>query len=112
MPSFINDFWERVTSYWSKRTMSQRVLILGLAVAVTITFILMIYWLNRPDYHVLYSDLFPEDANRAVQVLEKQNVPYKLADNGKTVMVPADQVYKLRLTVAGEGNLHGQGVGF
>jgi flagellar M-ring protein FliF len=112
MPSFFTDFWEKVTSYWSKRTTAQRMLIAGLAVAVIVAFILMLYWLNRPNYKVLYADLFPEDANRVVQMLEQKKVPYKLANNGKTVMVPADQVYKLRLNIAGQGNLHGQGVGF
>jgi flagellar M-ring protein FliF len=112
MPSFLKNFWGQMTSYWAKRTTSQRVLIAGLAVAVTVAFILMIYWLNRPDYRVLYSNLYPEDANRVVQFLESQKVPYKLQDDGRTVMAPADQVYKLRLSVAGEGELHGQGVGF
>ena len=45
-------------------------------------------------------------------MLQGQKESYKLEDNGRTIKVPADRVYELRLKVAGEGNLHGQGIGF
>jgi flagellar M-ring protein FliF len=45
-------------------------------------------------------------------MLQQAKEPYKLSDNGQTIMVPADRVYELRLKIAGEGNLHGQGIGF
>lgn len=112
MPPFVNETMDKVQNFWTNRTISQRVMIGGLAVATIATFILLVYWLNTPDYRVLYSNLAPEDANRVVGVLDKQKVEYKLTDNGTTVMVPADQVYDQRLKVAGEGAVHGQGIGF
>jgi flagellar M-ring protein FliF len=112
MPSFANDTLERAKSFWGKTTLSQRVLVAGLAGMVIITFFLLIVWLNQPDYRVLYSKLYAEDASNIVQMLQKQNVEYKLTENGTTIMVPADQVYDLRLKVAGEGKVHGQGIGF
>ncbi|MBU4377937.1 MAG: flagellar M-ring protein FliF, partial [Proteobacteria bacterium] len=53
-----------------------------------------------------------EDASRIVGMLQAEKEQYVLDDNGKTILVPADRVYELRLKVAGEGNLHGQGIGF
>lgn len=112
MPPFVNELWSKTTSFWSDRTMSQRVLIAGLTLSVILAFGLMIYWMNKPDYKVLMTNLYPEDANRVVSMLQAEKVPYQLQENGKTVLVPADKVYDLRLKVAGEGNLHGQGIGF
>ncbi len=112
MMDFLQQQTEKIQSYWGKRTTSQRVLISGLAVAVIVSFGFMIYWLNLPDYKVLYSNLFPEDAAKVVESLNAQKIPFKLTDEGKTVMVPADKAYELRLKIAGEGNLHGQGIGF
>lgn len=112
MPSAIKEQLDKLQSYWSKRTTSQRILIAGLAAALIVAFILMIFWLNRPDYKVLYTNLYPEDANRVVEALNAEKVPYTLQDNGKTVLVPADRVYDLRLKIAGEGALQGQGIGF
>jgi len=98
--------------FWTDRTMSQRLLIAGLAVSVIISFALMIFWMNKPDYKVLMSNLYPEDASRIVAMLQGEKEDYVLGENGRTIMVPADRVYELRLKVAGEGNLHGQGIGF
>ncbi|MES9995819.1 flagellar basal-body MS-ring/collar protein FliF [Desulfovibrio aminophilus] len=112
MPPAIKQYFQKVTSYWADRTMSQRILLLGLALSVTVAFVLMIYWLNKPDYRVLYSKLYPEDAAKIVEMLKASKDKYQLQDNGQTILVPADRVYDLRLKIAGEGNLHGQGIGF
>jgi len=112
MPPAIKQYFQKVTSYWADRTMSQRILLLGLALSVTVAFVLMIYWLNKPDYRVLYSKLYPEDAAKIVEMLKAGKDKYQLQDNGQTILVPADRVYDLRLKIAGEGNLHGQGIGF
>ena len=51
----------------------------------------------------LYTDLSSSDAASVVDALSSQGVPYELADAGKTVMVPQDQVYDLRVSLAGDG---------
>jgi flagellar M-ring protein FliF len=112
MPPAIKQYLQKLNTYWSNRTFSQRMLLAGLAVSVTIAFVLMIYWLNKPDYRVLYSKLYPEDAAKIVNMLKAGKESYELQDGGQTVLVPADRVYDLRLKIAGEGNLHGQGIGF
>ncbi|MBU1248124.1 MAG: flagellar M-ring protein FliF, partial [Proteobacteria bacterium] len=103
MPPFIKETWTHFESFWTGRTISQRVLIGGMAVAMVVTFALLIYWLNQPDYRVLYTKLYPEDASKVVNMLQAAKEEYKLEENGTTVMVPADRVYDLRLKIAGEG---------
>ncbi len=105
-------FFERMKSFWDKTNVTQRVFIGGLAVSVIIAFFVMLFWLNRPNYVVMYSNLFPEDASRIVETLKKEKTDYKLTNNGATILVPEESVYDLRLKVAGEGSLVGQGVGF
>ena len=112
MPPIVAEYWSKVYGFWSDRTMSQRILIGGLAVSVTIAFGLMIFWMNKPDYRILMTNLYPEDASRIVGMLQAAKEDYVLENNGSTIKVPVDRVYELRLKVAGEGNLHGQGIGF
>ncbi len=112
MPSSLTEIWNKISAYWTNRTMSQRVLIAGLAVSAIIAFGLMIFWMNKPNYKILMTNLYPEDANRVVSMLQAAKEKYVLEDNGRTILVPADRVYELRLQVAGEGNLHGEGIGF
>ncbi len=112
MSSFLSDAVEKSKMFWTQISLSQRVFIGGLALAVIGVFFALIFWINQPDYRVLYSNLSLEDANRVVKVLDNDKVTYKLQNDGSTILVAADRVYDLRLRVAGEGSIVGQGVGF
>lgn len=69
------------------------------------------YWILRDDYQVLFSDLSSQDAGAMVSELERLKIPYRLDDNGATVLVDREMVHKTRLKLMSKGfNLHG-GVG-
>lgn len=108
----VTEFLDKAKGLWGARSMSQQIMIAGLTLTMVVAFAVGIYLLNKPDYKVLYSKLSPEDAAKVVTLLKAAKEPYRLEENGQTVMVKAEKVYELRLKVAGEGNLHGQGIGF
>ena len=72
---------------------------------------LLMVWINKADYQVLYSSLSEEDAGRIAQELQGRNIQYDLRPSG-TIMVQSDKVYDLRLELAAEGLPQGSGVGF
>jgi flagellar M-ring protein FliF len=51
----------------------------------------------------VFSDLEPRDAAAVTDELMSRGVPYELADGGRTVMVPNEEVYDLRIALSGEG---------
>ncbi len=112
MPGVFSAAFGRVKSFWAQISVSQRIFVGILAAMLVAVFFAAIFWLNRTEMQTLYSNLSPEDANRVVKMLESQKVPYSLESNGSTIMVPVDKVHGLRLKVAGEGALVGQGIGF
>ena len=112
MPPLLKSLWDHATRFWSSRTMAQRILFSGISVSVIGAFAFMVMWLNQPDYRVLFSKLTQDDASRVMETLKAGKTPYKLEDGGQTILVPADQVSEMRLKVAGEGKLHGAGLGF
>lgn len=61
------------------------------------------WWLNVPNYRVLFSDLDPESAGRVTERLRAQEVTFQLGDSGRTVLVPAEQLDQLRLDFAVNG---------
>ncbi len=105
IPEYFKDLWDRFS-------VTQRMIIGGVAVITIAGFVALTIWFNKADYKLLYSNLSHEDANRVVTLLQSSNVPYELTENGTSIMVPEAQVYDLRIKVAGEGNLVGQGIGF
>lgn len=71
--------------------------------AVVAALILVLVWLNQPDYVVLYSGLSPEEAGRVVEYVQEQGVKYKYDNDGTTLLVPRNKVYDMRLQLANEG---------
>lgn len=112
MASFWDDTVQRVRDLWTNTTIAQRILIGGLLVCLTVFLILFLYWLNQPQYAVLYSKLSQEDASRVTEVLDQENISYKLENGGSTILVPQNKKDSLRLKVAGQDVLKGEGVGF
>ena len=51
----------------------------------------------------VYTDLESRDAASVTDELIARNVDYELADGGRTIMVPRDDVYDLRIALSGEG---------
>ncbi|MXN60989.1 flagellar basal-body MS-ring/collar protein FliF, partial [Burkholderia pseudomallei] len=79
------------------------------AVAVIVALVL---WSRAPDYRVLYSNLSDRDGGAIIAALQQANVPYKFADAGGAILVPASQVHETRLKLAALGLPKGGSVGF
>jgi len=90
-----------------------RLLTIALVTASTIAFF---YYLankvNQPEMGLLFSDLDLKDSGAIVQKLDALNVPYQLQANGSQVLVPVDQVMKLRMSLAEQGLPEGGSVGY
>ena len=72
----------------------------------------MVWWAQSIDYQVLYSNLALDDASAVCDRLREMKIPYRLESGGTAVLVPASQVYDLRMELAAGGLPQGAGVGF
>lgn len=69
-------------------------------------------WSQSPDYRVLFSNVNDRDGGAIIASLTQMNVPYKFADGGGAILVPATQVHEARLRLASQGLPKGSLVGF
>jgi len=86
-------------------------MMLGLAAVIALVSGLWM-WSQTPDYRVLYSNLSDRDGGTIISSLQTMNVPYKMAEGGGAILVPANQVYDVRLRLASQGLPRGGTVGF
>ncbi|AZV31298.1 flagellar basal body M-ring protein FliF [Cobetia sp. ICG0124] len=86
-------------------------LIMAAAFCVAVIVALLL-WGTQPQWSVLYRDLPADEGGEIVTQLEQAGVPYRLSDQGATLEVPADQVYRLRLSMAQQGLPSQGGTGF
>ena len=87
-------------------------------IAITLTSLfaaavmLVVIWTGKSEYRMLYSDMSSEDAGKIIDKLREWKIPYQIAGGGNLVMIPQDDLYEVRLQLAGEGLPKGRGVGF
>ena len=89
----------------------QKFLAAGTVVMLAASLAYLIYFINQVDYISLFGRLSEGDTAAVVEALKKSKIPYRLSDTG-TVMVPRDQLYDVRLSLAAEGVPRGGGAGF
>jgi len=66
----------------------------------------------RPSLGLLYGELDLRDSARVVAELERMRVPHEIRAGGAQILVPADQVARLRLQLAQSGLPAGGSVGY
>ena len=86
---------------------------LGLGLAALAGVVLaMSLWGSQGDYKVLYANLSDKDGGAILAQLSQMNIPYRHADGGAAILVPAAQVHDVRLKLASAGLPKGSVVGF
>lgn len=95
------------------RTAGGRKIMLMLGAAAVIAIMAAVWlWGQQPSYRVLFANFSDRDGGAIVAELEKMNIPYKYAEGGGALLVPADRVHDARLKLAAQGLPKGGNVGF
>jgi flagellar M-ring protein FliF len=83
----------------------------GVAAALTGFFLYVFGLIAEPPKAILFSGLEARDASAVISKLDALNVPYEQKGDGGTILIPADQVTKIRMQLATDG-LPSAGVGY
>lgn len=103
---------QSLASLWSHLGANQRVSLVIAAMVVVAGLAALVSWSRRPDYQLLYGRLGEKDAAAVISYLQSNNIPHRIEAGGGAVFVPAEQVHRLRMDLAGKGLPSGEGVGF
>ncbi|MDX2094694.1 MAG: flagellar basal-body MS-ring/collar protein FliF [Alphaproteobacteria bacterium] len=76
---------------------------IGTAVVMIAFFAYISLRVAAPTMAPLYNSIPVEDGGKIIAELELENIPYELRRDGTQIMVPSDQVDKLRLKLAQKG---------
>ena len=83
----------------------------GVTAALTGFFLYVFGLIAEPPKAILFSGLEGRDASAVISKLDALNVPYEQKGDGGTILIPADQVTKIRMQLATDG-LPSAGVGY
>ena len=107
-----NEVSSQLKSLYKGITPAKRFALVALVGGTILGFVFLMNWAGSPDFQVLYSNLGPEDGGAIVSALKEKRIPYKISSNGSSILAPSEQIYDLRLELAGNGLPRGSGVGF
>ncbi len=84
----------------------------AVAVGIVAFFLYLTTQLTSPNLALLYGELSADDSVKIVNRLDSMNVPYTQEEGGTRILVPANQVPRLRMAMAAEGLPNGGSVGY
>ncbi len=97
---------------WESFSKPQKTILIIMSISVILATAFFVHWLTRVEYAELFSGLDAQNAGQIVEKLQDMGVQYKLAEQGSTILVPANQVYDLRIQLASAGIIASGGTGF
>ena len=69
-------------------------------------------WSSQGDYRVLFANLPDKEGGAVVAQLATMQIPYKFAEGGTAILIPADKVNEVRLKLAAAGLPKSSVIGF
>ncbi len=107
---------EQITALFQNLTGKQKAIIGASTVSVIGFIVFLVLYTNAKNgtvdgYRVLFDNINASDSALVIEQLEKDNVPYKILNEG-TIKVPKDFVYRERIAIAALGIPKSSKVGF
>ncbi len=107
-----NKLLEQTKTFLAKLSTAQKASIAVAIVAAIAGLSMLVFHSSQPTMAVLFSELEQKDAATIVDKLKEQAIPYELSNNGTTVLVASEKVYETRLTLAKDGFMPGNTIGY
>ena len=108
----IKSIAEDIKSGWEKIDKKKRIQLISLVIAITVLLFTMVYYTQRTEYKVLFSELEESDAGLIVEDLEAKGMTYKLENNGTSILIDEDLVDEYRINIAVDGPMPSTSTGF
>lgn len=103
----MNDFLKQITQnfaeFYKSLDVNRRIGLVSIGGLIVVAMVMIIIWVSKTQYKLLYTDLGEQDAIKIQQMLKKGGIQYQVKDNGKSLYVPEDQVDIWRLEIAKQG---------
>ena len=112
MRARLEQLWIQLLDFVRAQPPARRIVLATTGVGSLVVVLGLAWWVQRPLYRPLFTKLAEQDASAIVEALRAEKVPFRLKDGGRAILVPAEQLYELRLALASRGLPEGGSVGF
>src|SRR5207249_171269 len=110
MTARLEQLWAQLVDFFRAQPPARRIVLIATGVGSLTAVLALAWWVQRPLYRPLFTNLAEQDASAIVEALRAEKAPFRLEDGGRAILVPADRLYELRLALASRGLPEGGGV--
>ena len=107
----MGNLWEQLVQFWQTMDPKHRTYVIVATVLTAVSLVVFVYFVSKPEYVLLYANLYDEDINAIAAKLDEEKIRHR--EQGKSVYValpPGKSVYAVRAELAKEGLPSGGGV--
>jgi len=94
---------DRLNAFTSRFTFNQKVLMGAILGTAILSVVIFSFWLQNEEMAVLFTNMAPEDASKALDELAKLGVVAELENGGTTILVPDSEVHRMRVELTASG---------
>lgn len=118
MSEYLKQLIIQLRAIWDKLNGTQKAILVTTTSVVMAGLVSIIAWSSSGGggggngYSTLFVNLEPEDAAKVTDAIKEMGVPYRLENSGRSVTVPKDQLYEMRMQMARLGLPQSGGQGY
>ena len=100
---FLRQLVTGIGQAWRRLSVSARVNVVLAALATVAVVAFMVRTASQPQYVRLFENLEPSETSNIAALLDQESIPYELADNEQTILVPQQNRSRGRLAASAKG---------
>ncbi len=109
--NFFEDFQSQFQHFFQSLSTGKKIFLFSALGAILIGLISFVFFTQQPTWAPLASGLKQDDMSKIAAKLDEMNVKYLLQPGGTSILVPSNEVDRVRLKIAGSGLQMGGMVG-
>lgn len=103
MDGFFTNMMSNFIEFFRSLDISRKIGLISIAGVIVVALTAVIMYAGKGQYKVLYTDLTKDDSAAIARLLEEGKINYQITDEGKSILVPEEQVEIWRLEIAKRG---------
>ena len=112
MNGFLENAVKKFSEFFGALSVARKITLVGTLFAICAVTAGLFIWASKANYVTLASKLTNEDSTAIIRYLREKKIPFKVDQTGSEILIPHDQVYDLRLELAGKGMMQTGVVGY
>lgn len=98
----LNEYISNTKEKWKDSSKNKKLTVISLISGIIFIVIILLVLFTKTSYETLFANMDPQDSGKVIQKLDEDKIKYKV--DGNKILVPKDQVDKLRLSIL-SGNI-------